>query len=125
MIRSKLVADILNLLLDGDGLILQDQVQFLTDIEYNYTGVGLIVQFSHSSSIHNFKLVGGANIFDGVEIKSSDLLIGAGATLIIKEGIIDYLDIWSFDGKYPRKELTEYALTQKWDGSPRRQITRN
>ncbi|GGF09368.1 hypothetical protein [Hymenobacter cavernae] len=125
MIQSKLVADILNLLLDGDELLLQNQVQFLTDTEYNYTGVGLIVQFSHSSLIHNFKLADGANIFDGVEIRSPELAIGANATLIIREGIIDHLDIWSFDGNYPQKELTKYVLTQKWDGSPRRQITRN
>jgi len=59
---------------------------------------------------------------NGVEIESSELELGAEAMVIIKNGLIDYLEIWSYNGEYPEKELTSYTLTQQWIGSPGRQI---
>lgn len=126
MIQSKFISDILDLLLDGDndGNALRNQIQFLDDIKYDYTGVGLFVTFSYSDEIIEFRLTNNTTVTNGVEIKSSDLAAGADVTLFIKNGIIDYLEIWSKDGNYPNKELTNYTLTQVWIGAPQRQISK-
>lgn len=126
MIQSQFILDILNLLLDGDddGLLLRKQIPFLTDTDYEYTGVGVIIGFSANQQIDEYKLGDRSFIIDGVKLKSKDLEFGAEATASIKNGILDFLDIWSYSGDYPRTELTSYVLTQEWKGSPGKQITK-
>lgn len=124
MIKSKLIADILDLLLDGDtlGTDARHQLAFLTDDEYNYTGVGVFVTFGHADGIERFKLTTDATRINGVEIISPEVDIGAEAMVEIKNGFIDYMEIWSYSGEYPTEELSTYTLTQAWPGSPGRQI---
>jgi hypothetical protein len=126
MIQSRFIADILDLLLDGDedGVALRSQIPFLTDSDYEYTGSGLFVSFSHSESISQFKLISNTAVTHGVEIKSSELELGADTTLFISEGMVSTLEIFAYDGNYPEKELTDYVLTQIWNGSLQRQISR-
>lgn len=127
MIKSKFVTDILDLLLDGDALgqSARLQMDFLTEHEYTYTGVGLFVNFTHANKIEQFRLETDTTIINGVEIKSPELDIGAEAMLHITNGLIDYLEIWSYSGEYPTKELTGYTLTQIWPGAPGREIKMN
>ena len=115
MISSKFVLSILDLLLDGDeyGRALRPQIDFLTDTEYDYTGGGLFVTFQASIGIEIYKHPEERVILDGVTITSSELGIGASATVFANNGIIDYLEIWSYDGEYPQKELTDYAIKQE------------
>ncbi len=124
MIKSKFIIDILDLLLDGDddGLKLRHQLDYLTDENYNYTGTGLFVTFSHNDNISKKRIQKDKFVLNGLLIKSSDLEIGADATIFITNGIIDYLEIWSQSGNYPMSELTDYVLTQDWDAFPKRQI---
>ena len=112
MIRSGLILDILNLLLDGDDVDGQAkmQIETLTESDYHYTGSGLFVSFSHDEEIFKFRLTEESLVMNGVEIKSPDLAIGADATVFFKDGLIDHLEIWSHDGNYPEKELTDYSL---------------
>ena len=126
MIQSRFIADILDLLLDGDedGVALRSQIPFLTDSDYEYTGAGLFVGFSHSEPISQFKLTSNTTVTHGVEIKSSELELGADTTLFISEGLVSSLEILAYDGNYPEKELTDYVLIQIWNGSPQRQISR-
>jgi hypothetical protein len=118
MIKSKLISDILDLLLDGDsfGLPVKQQRNYLTEAEYNYTGVGLFLRFNRLDGIENFRLAKEKLILNGVVITSKELNIGAEATLFFDNGLVDYLEIWSFDGEYPRKELETYTLKQDWIG---------
>jgi len=127
MIKSKFIIDILDLLLDGDndGLMIREQFDYITDETYNYTGSGLFVTFSHSDSISTKRIKKDNPVLNGVLIKSSELEIGADATVFITSGIIDYLEIWSQSGDYPKRELTDYVLTQVWEDSPKRQITKD
>lgn len=122
MIQSKYIADILDLLLDGNDLERKArfQIEFLTDSDYTYTGVGLFVGFSHAEGIEQHRLDTNKAIINGVEIKSSEFEIGAEAMIVINNGLIDYLEIWSYSGEYPKKDLTNYTLTQNWSGSPGR-----
>lgn len=124
MIKSKFIKDILDLLSDGDsfGQSIREQVDYLTEKEYNYTGVGLLVNFCHTDGIEKFKADKEKLILNGVIIKSKEIELGAEATLFCDNGLIDYLEIWSHDGVYPKKELETYTLTQEWIGSPGRQI---
>lgn len=126
MIKSQFVLDILDLLLDSeDSKFLIPQLDYISDSEYYYTGSGCFVTFTHSEDIvrdrskENF-------LFDSVKIESSELDGRADAILFMKDGIIDYLEIWSFDANYdyPSRELTTYTLTQVWDSSPQRVIKR-
>ena len=123
---NQYISDILDLLSDHDseGSSLRKQITFLTDISYNYTGSGLFVTFKHSDAIFEHKLSKDLLILNGVTIKSNHLHIGAKATLFIKNGVIDYLEIWAFDGVYPEIELDNYSLTQTWDNAPGRVIIR-
>ncbi len=126
MIQSNFISDILDLLLDGDkdGLLLRKQLPYLTEQEYDYTGAGLFVSFTHSDNIYDFRLTSDITLINGVDIKSSALSIEADATVFIKDGIIDYLEVWSKTGDYPKDELSDYVLTQVWKDSPQRQVTR-
>lgn len=124
MIKSKFIKHILDLLSDGDsfGQSIRGQVDYLTEKEYNYTGVGLFVNFSHAHGIEKFKTDNEKLVLNGVIIKSKEIELGAEATVFCNNGLIDYLEIWSHDGVYPKKELETYTLTQEWTGSPGRQI---
>ena len=114
MITSRLINDILDLLLDGDkfGLALRAQIPVLIDSEYDYTGVGVFVKFTATEGIENCLHDGDSLVLDGVDIRSEELNIGATATLFVKNGIADYLNIWSYDGNYPYKELSTYTVKQ-------------
>src|ERR1041384_5216115 len=118
MIKSKFISDILDLLLDGDdlGQKARSQINFLTDKEYKYTGVGLFVGFGHLEGIEKFRLRTDKTRINGLEIKSSEFDTGAEAMVEITNGLIDCLEIWSYGGEYPTKELTSYTLTQGWTG---------
>ena len=124
MIKSKFVLDIFDLLLDGDeeGIFVRHQIDSLTEIKYDYTGVGVFIYFAHTDQTAEYKSSKTDLVLLGVVIKSPDLIAGAEANLFFKNGIIDYLEIWSQDGEYPTKEPTNYTLTQEWHGSPGKQI---
>ena len=125
MIKSKYILDILDLLLDGDneGIAVRPQLEFLTDTKYDYTGSGLFVKFSHSDGIDKHKYSQDDLVLLGVKITTSEYPIEADGTVFIKNGFIDYLEIWCYAGDYPQKDLTKYTLTQAWNNSPARQIT--
>jgi hypothetical protein len=120
MVKSKYISDILELLLDGDseGLLARNQVPFITEKDFEYTGYGVFVNFSHSKEIIEFKVDKPKLILNGVKIEASELLIEADATLFFNDGVIDYLEIWCYPGNYPKQDLKKYTLTQIWDGSP-------
>jgi hypothetical protein len=115
MIQSTFILIILDLLLDGDetGKAIRPQIEYLTDVHYDYTGVGVFVKFMVSKEAEKYRYKEDRVILDGVVIRSPEIKIGASATLFINSGLIDYLDIWSYDGEYPRKELSSYTLTQE------------
>ena len=116
MIKSNYINDILELLLDSDenGLFTRQQISFLTDINFDYTGSGLFVHFQHDIGIGKYRIKTQNLVLDGVKIKSERHQIEAQATLFFKEGLIDSLEIWCYDGEYPKRDLTSYTLTQTW-----------
>ena len=126
VIKSKFVRDILTLLLDGDedGLEVKGQLDSITEAEFDYTGAGVFISFEHVAGVGNFKSSKTNLVLNGVTIKSPELRIGAEAILFFKDGIIDYLELWSFDGEYPKSDLTEYELKQEWSGSSELKIKR-
>ncbi|RPE09037.1 hypothetical protein EGT74_18695 [Chitinophaga lutea] len=124
MLQSKFIADILELLLDGDDAgILKRQVPYLSDAEYDYTISGVFVSFSHAAGIEQHRLDTGRLVLDGVTIESDIIPSGATATLFIKDGLIDFLEIWSHADTYPGNVLKTYTLTQVWKGSKGRKLT--
>jgi hypothetical protein len=124
MLKSKFISDIFELLLDGDedGIKAKSQIEFITESDFEYTGSGVFIGFEHKKGIEKYRCEKNDLILDGVEIKSSELEIGANCTLFFSNGIIDNLEIWSFGGDYPNSELTKYELTQVWKNSPRKAI---
>jgi hypothetical protein len=124
MLKSKFIADILELLLDGDsyGIKTKPQIDFITESDYEYTGNGVFIGFEHTNGIEKYRFEEVDLIIDGVEIKSSELEIGANCTLFFSNGIIDNLEIWNYGGTYPNTELKDYELTQIWEGSEGKKI---
>jgi hypothetical protein len=125
VIKSKYISDILDLLLDGDneGVAVRPQLEFLTDAKYDHTGSGLFVTFSHSDGIGRYKYFKDDLVLLGVKITTSEYPIEAEATVFLKNGFIDNLEIWCYKGDYPQKDLAKYTLTQAWDNSDAKQIT--
>lgn len=126
MIKSKYINDILDLLLDSDkdGLFARQQIPFLTDRDFDYTGSGLFVYFEHCIGIEKFRTEKPNLVLDGLKIKSDTNNIEASVTLFFKDGLIDNLEIWCYDGDYPKNELTNYTLTQTWINSENKTIIR-
>lgn len=116
MIKSNYITDIINLLLDcdKDGLFARQQIPFLTDKNFEFTSNGLFVYFDHSIGIKKFKTDNQNLVLDGVTIKSVEHQIEAQATLFFKNGLIDNLEIWCYEGEYPQENLISYILTQTW-----------
>ena len=122
---SKLVFNILDLLLDGDeqGLQLRRQIPYLDqEAAVEYTGVGVFYGFSYKSGIDDFRSKNGDFVLDGLEITSSQLSNSAEAIIHGRNGLISSLEILSHGGDYPNFELSVFKLRQIWNGSPGRQI---
>jgi hypothetical protein len=117
---TRLVEDLLDLILDCDkeGILLRKQIPYLIDVDYEYTGVGLYVTFNTKEGIEDFLYNGKAGRLDRVEIKSEELGIGAEASVSFSNGRVQYLEIWSYDGIYPKKELTSYTARQLFISDP-------
>jgi len=125
MIKSKYINDILELILDGDedGILAKNQLSFITEKDFEYTGGGLILSFEHLEGVSNYEVSKPDLILNGVLIETEEFPIEADATLFFTNGIIDYLDIWCHYGDYPKQDLTKYTLTQIWENSPNKIIT--
>jgi len=125
LVASQFILNILDLLLDGDkqGKALRAQVDYLNDTEYNYTGAGLFVTFQSSEGIEQYRYEEDKVILDGVLITSPELGIGAAAIIFVSKGIIDFLEIWSYDGEYPKRELSNYTLKQEGTFGAGREIS--
>ncbi len=127
MLKSEFVTNILELLLDGDKEVInaKSQLKYLIESDYEYTGSGVFIGFKHNIGIKKYKIKESNLILSGVDIKSTELEIGADCTLFFSDGLIDNLEIWSFCGKYPDRELNNYELTQVWENSPEKKIIVN
>jgi hypothetical protein len=122
MIQSKFILDVLehSLNYEGTDIILDDginywalarpQIKYLTDIEYDYTGVGLFVNFSHTEEALKYKSPVEGGPLGGIDIKSPDLEDSAYTLLWFKNGIIDSLEIFSGVGDYPKRDLKDYSF---------------
>jgi hypothetical protein len=124
MIKSQLIKDTLDLLLDSnkDAKLARAQINYLVDANYNYSDIGVFIKFSHSPEATLYRVAESDLMLNGVAIESPDLKAEADATLFFADGVIDYLEIWTRDGEYPEKDLKTYKVTQEWEGSPGRQI---
>lgn len=126
MIGSKFIIDILDLMLDceKEDKSLREQIDFLTETEIDHTGSGLFISFENEQKKKYLKV--GKNLtLIGVEIKNEKLNVLADAILQIKDGIIDELEIFNKNGfDYPTEKLEYYILTQNWNGSKNRTISK-
>jgi hypothetical protein len=109
-------------MIDGEDCFLREQLEFLTDTTYNYTGSGMFVSFSFDKNIDRKQYSESTRILNGVKIETTEYPIEAEAILFLKNEIIDCLEIWCYFGDYPNQDLTKYTLTQSWKNSPNRQI---
>ena len=133
MVNSQYILDILDLAFDDHSQsdLLRKQVPFLNITYIDHTGIGVFVHFSADDQIQQFKLdTSNATNFDiegnptsmvnGVEIKNSDLFILADAIIHLKNGIIDYLEIWNKCGEdYVLRDPDHYQLDQVWLDKPK------
>jgi hypothetical protein len=62
-------------------------------------------------------------ILDGVSINSTELGVGASAIIFVSNGVITTLEIWSYDGEYPTREVTNYTLKQEGTWSSGRDMS--
>ncbi len=125
MIDSKYLTDILAMIIEGDDfeLSLKNQLQHLTDSKYNYTSSGLFVYFMPTDETYVYKLNTEQCVLNGLKITNNELKIEAEAILFVNNGIIDYLEIWCYEGEYPKQDLKQYTLTQTWKDSSNRTVT--
>lgn len=139
MINSQYILDIFDIAFDdhSESDLLRKQVPYLTIRDNEHTGIGVYIYFSADTLIQQFKLdtsnakyfdINGnaTDIVDGVEIISPDHSILADATVHLKCGIIDCLEIWNKCGKdYLQTDPKHYQLRQMWlDDINKRTIVR-
>ncbi len=128
-ILTQYIQDVLELLLDDDieefqcGL-LRKQLEFIEKLEYEYTTVGVFVSFSLSDSAQPYVVKNKNLRLGGVVIYSDELDISAEADVVVFEGKLDYLEIWSHGDIYPASDLQHYKLVQEWTGGKGREIRR-
>ncbi len=115
MIDSIFISDILNNIIEGEteSHLLKSQINYLTIEKLNYTGTGVFVEFQNDINIENYRIDKDC-VLNGLDIKSQELDIDAEAILFIRNGLIDYLEIWSRRENYPNYELRNYELIQTW-----------
>lgn len=115
MIDSKYIKDILEKIIETESNqdLLNSQLDYLKIKDYEYTWTGLFVHFEKQKGIETFKGID-KKVLNGLIIKSQELELDAEAILFINGGIIDYLEIWSHSGNYPKHEIKEYELIQGW-----------
>lgn len=113
MIDSIFISNILSSIIEGEteSDSLKSQITHLTIEKFNYTGNGVFVEFSKDPSIEKYRLAEDC-ILNGLDIKSQEFELIAETILFIREGLIDYLEIWSKSGIYPNHELNNYELIQ-------------
>ena len=124
MLKSKFISNILELLLDGEEEIINAKLQlkYLFESNYKYTDSGVFISFDYKIGIEKYKVNKNNLVLSGVVINSTELEIEAECLLFFKNGLIEYLEIYSSDENYPRKELKNYELSQEWNNSPGRKI---
>jgi hypothetical protein len=117
MIKSKFILDVLTESLSSDDIaedgipywkLARPQIEYLTDINYEYTGLGLFVTFSHAKEVLKYKSEGGS--LGGIDIKSPDLEAHANTTIFFEGDIIRSLEIFSVAGGYPTRDLKNYSF---------------
>ncbi len=138
MIKSQLVLDILDLALDHEKETekLKNQIPYLTEKEYEFTGVGVYIYFDQDPKIFMFtanfpyegNVLENGNIayrLNGIEIRNDKEKFLADATVHLINGIINCVEILNKIGVYPTKEPDNYAIYQIWiDEDKRRTIIR-
>jgi hypothetical protein len=139
MIQSQYILDIFELAVDDHPFseLLRNQISLLTLRETDHTGIGAFIYFTADNEIERFRLdTSNSKSFDiegnpvemlsGVEIKNPDLLILAEATVHLKKGLIDHLEIWNKCGEdYVKTQPEHYELEQLWlDSIRKRKIIR-
>lgn len=139
MIKSQLLLDIFNIMFDDLEYEenLRNQIQFLEVNETEHTGIGLFVNFKKKQEIEKYRVSieknenGNFEIIDsirlnGVELRNIQLNIEADVDVVVKDGIINYVEVWNRIGEqYPENEPTKYELEQVWVDSKKRKIIRN
>ena len=128
MIQSQYILDILEIAFDDhpSANLLQKQVPFLTIAKIDHTGIGAFIHFNPGNQIEQYKLATSTStnfdiesctteMISGIEIRNPKMGILADATVHLKNGIIDHLEIFNKSGEvYVEIEPKNYELHQTW-----------
>ena len=134
MIQSEFIKNILDLTFDNYEFsdLLRKQIPFLSELDRNYTGSGVFVNFVSDKEIEGYKIDtdkvtnfdtdGNAiEILNGVEIRNDSLDILADASVYLTNGLIDSVEIWNKNGQdYLLTDPEHYELHQIWIDIPKR-----
>jgi hypothetical protein len=123
MIESRLILNIVDESLFGEKYEeqMRKQLNFLTEIEYEHTGSGLLVFFEADAKISKCRLndsqlmdIFGENDHEltKFELINHDLKIQADVTVHFSNGTLDRVEIWNKLGDYPEDDLGSWELIQ-------------
>lgn len=121
MIKSELISTILELTIEAEKFESQlfEQIELLTEKEYEHTGVGLYVYLKPENGIEGHRLsksqleqmFGEHNHeLTKFELINKNENVLADLTVHFSNGIIDCVEIWNKLGDYPQEELFTYEL---------------
>lgn len=128
MIDSVFIKDVLDLTFDDfrAGDLLRKQIPFLVEGERQHTGIGIFIHFKYDNKIEKYKIDSeSVTCFDsygkqferlnGVEIRNESLSILADTYVILRDGLIDHIEIFNKSGDdYPLTDPEHYELHQMW-----------
>lgn len=103
-------------MLDDDAAydLVSQQVDYITEDHFEYTGSGVFVYFKMEEEGKKYRAHLEHNRLNGVLVKSEEMDIGAEATISLSDGLIDFLEIWNYGDVYPSGEPVHYTLEQAW-----------
>ena len=113
MIRSIFIKEILTLYTQyyTELSLLKEQIKHLEEKDYEYTDAGFFLDFKYDSKIYDYQIETNL-IYSGPIINSSELIDGAETLLRFKNGIVCYIEIFSRNSDYPKRDLADYHLTE-------------
>jgi hypothetical protein len=100
MIKSKLIASVLLKFSEYNQelSVLPEQIKYLTENEFEYTGSGLFVDFIIDETAYKYPIYSNI-IFSGAYVYSPKVICGAETLLKFEKGVISSLEMLIILGK--------------------------
>ena len=94
--------------------VLKNQAYYIKEENYEYTDSGVFISFEHEQTSLKYRTTDKHLRLGEVLIKSDEIDIEAESDVVIRDGLISYIEICSFGDFYPQKDPDNYVFETQW-----------